>query len=234
MHEYFNRTELLIGEQGIKKLQNSQVAIFGIGGVGGYVVEALTRSGIGSITIFDGDRVAMSNLNRQIIATKDTIGRNKVDVTKERILSINPFCNVIAQNCFYMPENAEKYDLSSYDYVIDAIDTVSAKIELAVRTKKLNIPFISCMGTGNKLDPTKLKITDLSKTKICPLARAVRRELRKRGILHMKVVYSEEEPIKVAYPYNNGKLVPGSIAYVPSVAGLIIASEVVRDLLNLY
>lgn len=179
MYKYLDRTELLIGTTGIQKLQNSKIVVFGIGGVGGYAVEALTRSGIGAVTIFDGDRVSVSNLNRQIIATEDTIGRNKVDVMKERILSINPSCDVIAQKCFYMPENADHYDLSLYDYVIDAVDTVSAKIELAVRAKKLNIPFISCMGTGNKLDPTKLKVTDLSKTKSCPLARVMRRELRK-------------------------------------------------------
>lgn len=230
--EYFTRTEWLIGTKGIQKLRNARIAVFGVGGVGGYVVEALARSGVGSITVFDRDTIAPSNLNRQIIATVDNIGRDKVDVIKERILSINPSCEVNVYKCFYMPENAESYDLSSYNYVVDAIDTVTAKIELAVRTENLKIPFISCMGTGNKLDPAKLKVTDISKTRICPLARVMRRELRKRGILHLKVLYSDEEPIKNESCFENGKMVPGSVAFVPSVAGLMIAAEVVRDIVR--
>ena len=232
MCEYFERTELLLGSEAIQKLQRTNVAVFGAGGVGGYVIEALARCGIGAITVFDRDRVSITNLNRQIIATVETVGRDKVDVVKERISVINPACKVTVHKCFYMPENADLFDLSVYDYVIDAIDTVTAKIELAVRTRKLNIPFISCMGTGNKLDPTKLRIADLSQTKTCPLARVMRRELKNRNILHMKVLFSEEEPVKVNPRFENGKSIPGSIAFVPATAGLLIAAEAIRDILN--
>ncbi len=228
------RTEMLIGTKNLNKLKNCHIAVFGLGGVGGHTVEALARSGIGTFTIFDNDNVATSNLNRQIIATIDTIGMTKTKAMKNRILSINPDAAVYTNNVFYLPENAEQFPLDHYDYVIDAIDTVSAKIELAVRCEKLGIKLISSMGTGNKLNPADFKVGDIYKTTNCPLARVMRRELRSRGVKGLKVVYSEETPIT---PFDldestSNKPIPGSCAFVPSVAGLIIASEVVKDLIK--
>lgn len=232
MSEIFERTRALLGDEGVKKLNNSRVAVFGVGGVGGYVVEALVRSGVGEIDVFDKDTVSVSNINRQIIATQDTVGKPKVEVIKDRARAINPECKVHAHEVFYLPENADNFDFSEYDYIVDAIDTVTAKIEIIVRADKLGIPVISSMGTGNKLDPTRLEVADISKTEVCPLARVMRRELRVRGINHLKVVYSKEEPIKSEIT-ENGKSVPGSVAFVPSVAGLIIAGEVIKDLIKL-
>lgn len=231
MQDLFERTRALVGDGAMEKLNNSRVAVFGVGGVGGYVVEALVRSGIGEIDVFDKDTVSVSNINRQIIATHDTVGKAKVDVIADRIKAINPECKVHAHNVFYLPENADNYDFSEYDYIVDAIDTVTAKLEIIVRADAKGIPVISSMGTGNKLDPTRLEIADISKTEVCPLARVMRRELRVRGINHLKVVYSKEEPIKSGIE-ENGKSVPGSVAFVPSVAGLIIAGEVIKDLIK--
>ncbi len=233
MSESFLRTEMLIGTDNLNKLKNSHIAIFGLGGVGGHTVEALARCGIGTFTLFDADTVAESNLNRQIIATIDTIDMTKTEAMKNRILSINPGAVIYTNNVFYLPENANQYPLDRFDYVVDAIDTVSAKIELAVRCEKQNIRLISSMGTGNKLNPTELKVTDIYKTSGCPLARVMRRELKNRSVKSLKVVYSEEKPIK---PLSLGKEAsnkptPGSCSFVPSVAGLIIASEVVKDLI---
>ena len=229
MSEQFSRTELLIGKDGIEKLQNSKVAVFGIGGVGSYVVEGLARVGIGSFILVDNDTVSLSNLNRQIIATKETVGKSKVEVAKDRILSINPEAKVEIYNEFFMPDSPEIID-NSVDYIIDAIDTVTAKIELVAIANKLNIPIISCMGTGNKLDPTKFEITDIYKTSVCPLAKVMRKELKNRGIKNLKVLYSKEEPIKINN--NEGERVPGSISFVPSVAGLIIAGEAIKDIIK--
>ena len=231
MSEKFSRTEMLLGKENMDKLKTAHVAVFGLGGVGGHVCEALARCGIGSFTLFDNDTVAESNLNRQIIATVDTLGMAKTEAMKNRILSINPDATIILHQAFYLPENADNYPLDGYDYVIDAIDTVSAKIELAVRAEKLNIPIISSMGTGNKLDPTQFKITDIYKTSVCPLARVMRRELKLRNVKSLKVLYSDEMPIKPNCE-TQGKPTPGSTSFVPSVAGLIIASEVVKDLIN--
>jgi tRNA A37 threonylcarbamoyladenosine dehydratase len=228
--EYFTRTELLLGTQAMQRLASARVAVFGVGGVGGYAVEALVRSGIGAIDIFDRDTVDVSNINRQLIATVDTVGRPKTEVLEERIRKINPECTVNAYQCFYMPENAEQYDLSVYSYIIDAVDTVTAKLELAVRANALGVPIISAMGAGNKLDPTAFRVADISKTRMCPLAKVMRRELRQRGIYHLKVVYSEEPPRKNSARAAGGKPIPGSIAFVPSVAGLIIAGEVIKDI----
>jgi len=228
MSEQFSRTELLIGKDGIEKLKNSKVAIFGIGGVGSYAVEALARAGVGSFVLIDNDEVAISNLNRQIIATTKTIGIPKVEVAKQRILEINPEAKVETYQEFFMPETKGILD-ESVSYIVDAIDTVTAKIELVLRANKLNIPIISCMGTGNKLDPTKFEITDIYKTTVCPLAKVMRKELKQRGIKKLKVVYSKEEPIKLERNETIKKQVPGSISFVPSVAGLIIAGEVVKD-----
>ncbi len=234
MSESFLRTEMLIGTDNLNKLKNSHIAIFGLGGVGGHTVEALARCGIGTFTLFDADTVAESNLNRQIIATIDTIGMTKTEAMKNRILSINPGAVIYTNNVFYFPENADQYPLDRFDYVVDAIDTVSAKIELAVRCEKQNIRLISSMGTGNKINPTELKVTDIYKTSGCPLARVMRRELKNRSVKSLKVVCSEEKPIK---PLSLGKEAsnkptPGSCSFVPSVAGLIIASEVVKDLIK--
>lgn len=226
MSEQFERTKMLLGEDGMARLKTARVAVFGVGGVGGYAVEALVRSGVGAVDIFDNDTVSVTNLNRQIIATHDTIGRPKVDVMRERALSINPDVVVNAHNCFYMPDNADEYDFSVYDYIIDAIDTVTGKIEIIIRANEANVPIISCMGTGNKLDPTRFEVTDIYKTSVCPLARTMRYELRKRGIKKLKVVYSTEEPVKT------GNRVPASVAFVPSVAGMIAAGEVIKDLLE--
>lgn len=229
----FSRFELLVGEDNIQKLNQAHVIVFGVGGVGGYVVEALVRSGIGHITIVDNDVISLSNLNRQIIATQETIGQKKVDVMKKRILSIHPECDVTTLDMFYLPETADQIDLSQYDYVVDAIDTITSKIELAVRCDQ-KIPLISSMGTGNKINPALLQVSDIYKTSVCPLAKVMRRELKKRRVKHLKVVYSQELPMK---PFESDEIthkrtIPGSTAFVPSSAGLLIASEVVRDLLK--
>lgn len=231
MQEIFSRTELLIGKQGIEKLKNSKVAIFGLGGVGSYVLEGLVRAGIGDFILVDKDEVDITNLNRQIIATRKTVGKPKVEVAKERILEINPDANVEIYKEFFMPETKGILD-ESIDYIIDAVDTVTAKIEMVVRANKLNIPIISSMGTGNKLDPTKFEVTDIYKTSICPLAKVMRKELKSRGIKKLKVVYSKEEPVKREANKELKKQVPASISFVPSVAGLIIAGEVVKDILK--
>lgn len=232
MPEQFSRTELLLGQEAMDRLRRSRVAVFGIGGVGGHVVEALARAGIGRLDLIDHDKVSVSNINRQIIATLDTVGMDKVDVMKERILSINPEAQVETHRCFYLPENADTFDLSQYAYVVDAIDTVTAKIELILRAKKAGVPIISCMGTGNKLNPMQLEIADIYQTSVCPLAKVMRRELRKRNVEKLKVLYSKEEPIK-NYLSVQGRAVPGSVSFVPSAAGLIIASEVVREISGL-
>ena len=231
MSEQFLRTEMLIGKDGIEKLRNSKVAIFGIGGVGSYVVESLARTGVGSFVLVDNDEVAISNINRQIIATTKTIGRPKVEVAKQRILEINPEANVESYQEFFMPETEGILD-ESISYIVDAIDTVTAKIELVLRANKLNIPIISSMGTGNKLDPTRFEVTDIYKTSVCPLAKVMRKELKQRGIKKLKVIYSKEEPIKLEKNETVKKQVPASISFVPSVAGLIIAGEVVKDILK--
>lgn len=228
MEDMFSRSALLLGEDGISRLKNSRIAVFGAGGVGGYALEAFARSGVGEIDIFDSDTVSVSNLNRQIIATTESIGRYKTEVARDRILSIHPSCKVTLHTVFYSPENAEKFDLSVYDYVIDAIDSVSSKIELIVRAKTQGVRIISSMGAGNKLDPTAFEVADIYKTSVCPLARALRSQLKKRGVDSLKVVYSREEPIK---PEQSGEVrVPGSVAFVPSVAGLVIAGEVIKDI----
>lgn len=240
MENQFIRTEMLIGKEAIEKLKNSKVAIFGIGGVGSFVVEALVRSGIYNFVLIDNDRVSLSNLNRQLIATRNTIGMYKVDVAKQRILEINPYAKVEVIKRFYTPQNGEELIDSSYSYIVDAIDTVSSKIDLAVRATILNIPIISCMGTGNKLNPEMLEISDINKTSVCPLAKVVRKELRKKGVKKLTVVYSKEEPIEVEEKLQKQiqekeetkKRVPGSISFVPSTAGMIIASKVVKDLIK--
>ncbi len=232
MSDAFTRTEMLLGAENMEKLKNAHIAIFGLGGVGGHAVEALARCGVGHFTLFDSDTVAESNLNRQIIATIETIGQKKTEAMKNRILSINPSAEIIIHDIFYLPENADKFDLSGYSYIVDAIDTVSAKLELAVRAQNLDVPIISSMGTGNKLNPTDLKVCDIYKTSGCPLARVMRRELKNRGVKALKVVYSEETPIKPLFSENPEakKQSPGSTSFVPSVAGLIIASEVIKDI----
>lgn len=234
MTEQFSRTELLLGEEGMKKLANARVAVFGIGGVGGYTVEALARSGVGSLVLIDNDDVCESNLNRQIIATRDTIGRDKVDVMKERIHSINPECNVEVRKCFFLPETKDEFDFNEYTYVVDAVDTVTAKIQLVMQAQEACVPIISSMGAGNKLNPAEFEVTDIYKTSVCPLAKVMRRELKNRGIKKLKVVYSKEEPRTLSQKIigDNGKAIPGSIAFVPSVVGLIIASEVVKDIVK--
>ena len=226
----FSRTELLIGKEGLSKLKDSKVAIFGIGGVGSFVVEALARAGVQNFVLVDKDVVGISNINRQLIATYDTIGKAKVEVSKQRILSINPNAHIEAYEEFFLPENSNILD-NSLTYIVDCIDTVTAKIELVMQAQELNIPIISSMGTGNKLDPTKFEITDMYKTQVCPLAKVMRKELKARNIKHLKVLYSREEPIKTGAISENGKAIPGSISFVPSVAGLIIAGEVVKDLI---
>lgn len=231
MSEQFSRTELILGQKAIERLNSSRVIVFGLGGVGSYVVEALARSGVGNLTLVDNDEVCLSNINRQLIALYSTIGLPKVEASERRILDINPTCKVTKLRMFYLPENADSIDLSGYDYVVDCIDTVSAKIELAVRCQNLGVRLISSMGTGNKLDPSLLKVADISKTSVCPLARVMRRELSKRGVRHLKCVYSTEEPVNSGIQNDeSGKRVPGSTAFVPSSAGLLIASVVVRDL----
>ena len=229
MLNQFSRTELVIGKAGVEKLNNAKVAIFGLGGVGSFVLEGLVRAGIGNFVLIDDDKICLTNLNRQILATRKTVGQAKVEVAKQRILDINPNANVEIHQEFFMPETEGILD-NSIDYIVDCIDTVTAKIELVVRAEKLNIPIISCMGTGNKLDPTRFEVTDIYKTSICPLAKVMRKELRNRGIKKLKVVYSKEEPVKLNE--TEKKKVPGSISFVPSVAGLIIAGEVVKAILN--
>ncbi len=236
MLNQFSRTELLIGKENIEKLKNAKVAIFGIGGVGSFVVEGLVRAGIQNFVLIDNDKVCLTNLNRQIIATQSTIGKPKVEVAKERILQINPNANVEIYQEFFMPDSKGILD-NTITYIVDAIDTVSAKIELVIRANKLNIPIISSMGTGNKLDPTQFEVTDIYKTSVCPLAKVMRKELKNRGIKKLKVVYSKEEPKKINYDVledegDNKKKTPGSISFVPSVAGLIIAGEVIKDIIK--
>ena len=233
MDDRFSRTEMLLGAQAFEKLSRARVAVFGIGGVGGYVCEALARSGIGELDLFDRDTVSLSNINRQIIALSSTIGVYKTEAAAKRARDISPDIKVNTHNIFYTAENADEYDLSVYDYVVDAVDTVSAKLELIVRAQKAGTPIISSMGAGNKLDPTAFEITDIYKTSVCPLARVMRRELKARGIKHLTVVYSKEEPKRPAEEKKDpetGKVIPASIAFVPSAAGLIIASRVVRDI----
>ena len=228
----FERTRILIGDSALEKLQNARVAVFGVGGVGGFIAEALARSGVGSIDLYDNDVVSLTNLNRQIIALNSTIGRYKTDVMKERILDVNPECKVNAYNIFYDLETAKEIDLSTYDYVADAIDSVKSKIELIRRASELSTPIISAMGAGNKLDPTAFEIADISKTSVCPLARIVRKELKDLGIKHLKVCYSKEIPV-TPLPSNDDcgkKVTPGSTAFCPSVMGLIMASEIIKDL----
>lgn len=225
---------MLLGKAATEKLARSHLAIFGLGGVGSYALEGLVRAGVGAFDLFDHDTIAKSNLNRQLLATYPNIGAKKVDAAKERILQINPDCSVQTFPVFYLPENASEFDLSRYDYVIDAVDTVSAKLELVTRCQRLSVPLISCMGTGNKLDPTRLRVSDLAKTSVCPLARVMRRELARREIFHCKVVFSDEEPLSPLFSPDEGqntrRATPGSVSFVPSVAGLIIAGEVIKDL----
>lgn len=246
----FSRTELLLGKEAMQKLSGSRVAVFGVGGVGGYVCEALVRSGVGAFDLIDDDKVCLTNLNRQIIATRKTLGKYKVEVMKDRILEINPDADVRMYKCFFLPENANEFPFTEYDYIVDAVDTVTAKIELVMKAKEQNIPIISSMGAGNKLDGSRFRVADIYSTKICPLAKVMRRELKKRGVKELKVVYSEEEPVKpledmaiscktncacppgAEHKCTHRRAIPGSVAFVPSVAGLIIAGEVVKDLCN--
>lgn len=257
MSEQLSRTELLLGREAMEILRNSRVAVFGIGGVGGYVAEALARSGIGAIDLIDSDRICLSNLNRQIIATRRTIGQYKVDVMQERIHEIDPDVTVYAHRCFFLPENRDEFDFTQYSYVVDAVDTVTAKIQIVLDARAAGVPVISSMGAGNKLDPSAFEVADLYETSVCPLAKVMRRELRKRKVEHLKVVYSREEPLSpvvqkenlpdakregaCGYGENSGeertekqavkrRATPGSAAFVPSVVGLIIAGEVIRDL----
>ena len=247
MLDRFSRTRLVFGKEAMDRLKGSRVAVFGVGGVGGYTVEALARSGVGAIDIIDNDKVCLTNINRQIIATTKTVGKYKVDVAKERIEEINPDCKVTAFRTFYMPETADRFDFTQYDYVVDAIDTVTGKIALIENAKKAGTPIISSMGAGNKVDPTAFEVADIYKTSVCPLARVMRYELKRRGIKKLKVVYSKEKPIPpIADEDPNGengclskadkvpgkRQVPGSTAFVPSVAGLIIAGEVIKDIIG--
>lgn len=232
MLNQFSRTEMLFGKEAMEKLSKSRVAVFGIGGVGGYTVEALARSGVGTLDLIDNDKICLTNLNRQIFAVYSTIGHYKVDVAKERIYDIFPDIKVNTHKCFFMPDTADDFDFSQYDYIIDAIDTVTGKLEIIKRAKTANVPVISAMGAGNKLDPTAFKVADIYETKVCPLARVMRQELRKSGINDLKVVYSEEKPVR---PIEGVEIknTPGSNAFVPSVAGMIIAGEVIKDLTSL-
>ena len=244
----FSRTELLIGKEAMQRLYGARVAVFGIGGVGGYVVEALARSGVGAFDLIDDDKVCLTNINRQIIATRKTIGKYKVDVMEERVHSINPEAQVTVHKCFYLPETADQFDFTQYDYVVDAVDTVTAKIQLVMEAREAGVPIISSMGAGNKLDPTAFQVADIYKTSVCPLAKVMRRELKKRGIKKLKVVYSQETPTRpiedmaiscrtncicppgAAHKCTERRDIPGSTAFVPSVVGLIIAGEVIKDL----
>lgn len=248
MQNQFSRSELLIGKEGIEKLHKSRVAIFGIGGVGGYTVDALVRSGVEQIDLIDDDKVCLTNLNRQLIATRKTVGKDKVDIMRERILEINPKVTVNVYKTFFLPENADTFPFEEYDYVVDAVDTVTAKIQLVMEAKEAGVPIISSMGAGNKLDPTAFQVADIYKTSVCPLAKVMRRELKKRGIKKLKVVYSQEKPIRpiedmsiscrthcicppgAAHKCTERRDIPGSTAFVPSVVGLIIAGEVIKDL----
>lgn len=248
MLNQFSRTELLFGKEAMDKLEHSRVAVFGVGGVGGYTVEALVRSGVGAVDLVDDDKVCLTNLNRQLIATRDTVGKYKIDVMRDRILSINPNCKVYLHPCFYLPETKEEFDFAAYDYVVDAIDTVTGKIQLVMQAQETGTPIISSMGAGNKLNPAEFEVADIYETSVCPLAKVMRRELKKRGIPKLKVVYSREKPVR---PINDMAIscrehcicppgaqhkcterrdIPGSTAFVPSVVGLIIASEVIKDL----
>lgn len=230
MENQFERTKMLLGEKAVEKLKKSRVAVFGIGGVGGHIAEALVRAGIGEIDVIDRDVVSVSNINRQIIALNSTVGLPKTEVFKKRALDINPDVKVNCHNVFFMPDTSDMFDFSKYDYVADAIDTVTGKIEIIMKAQEAGVKVISSMGTGNKLDPTLFEVTDIYKTSVCPLARVMRRELKNRGVKHLKVVYSKEEAIKTNIT-ENGKAVPGSISFVPSVAGLIIAGEIIKDLI---
>jgi tRNA A37 threonylcarbamoyladenosine dehydratase len=248
MLNQFSRTQLLLGKEAMEKLSRSRVAVFGIGGVGGYVCEALVRSGVGALDLIDDDKVCLTNLNRQLIATRKTVGKYKVDVMEERILDINPEAKVKTYKCFFLPENADEFPFSEYDYIVDAVDTVTAKLSLIEKAKEKNIPVISCMGAGNKLDASLFQVADIYKTKVCPLAKVMRRELKKRGIKKLKVVYSEEQPIQpiddmaiscrnhcicppgAAHKCTERRAIPGSTAFVPAAAGLILAGEVIKDL----
>lgn len=231
--EIFSRTEMLLGKENVEKLKNKKVIVFGIGGVGGYVCEALARTGVGKIDLVDNDTVSKSNINRQIIALHSTVGRYKTEVMKERMLDINPEIQVDTFNVFYTPETSNQFDFSCYDYVVDAIDTVSGKIELVLQAQKAGTNVISSMGTGNKLNPCGFKVSDIYKTSVCPLARVMRTELKKRNVKKLKVVYSEETPISHSDPTKeNGRYIPASCAFTPSVAGLIIASEIIKDLIK--
>lgn len=234
MREQFERTALLLGDAAVEKLAAAKIAVFGVGGVGGYAVEAMARSGVGSFLLTDDDTVSESNINRQIIALHSTVGRYKTDVMKERILDINPKAQVEARRCFFLPENADSFDFSQYSYVVDAVDTVTAKLEIIMRAKSAGVPVISSMGAGNKLDASGFRAADIYDTRVCPLARVMRRELKKRGVESLKVVYSEEEPIKpVTEISSDGKrALPGSVAFVPSAAGLVLAAEVIKDLIR--
>ncbi len=236
MSEELERTERLLGQEAMERLRRARVAVFGIGGVGGYAAEALARSGVGALDLVDRDVVSRSNLNRQIIALHSTLGRSKVEVMRERILDINPAAQVRVWKLFYLPETAGQFDFRQYDYVVDAVDTVTAKLELALRAREAGVPLISCMGAGNKLDPTAFRVADIGETSGCPLARVMRRELRKRGVEHLKVVYSPEPPRKPRAEAGEtaetpeGRPSPGSVAFVPSVAGLVAAGAVIREL----
>ena len=235
MDNYFSREELLIGKDAIEILKNSRVAVFGVGGVGGFVVEVLARCGVGTIDVIDNDVVDPSNINRQIIATADTIGQEKVNVVEQRIKSINPNAVVNKHRCFFLPETAKDFDFTRFDYVVDAIDTDSGKIEIILQAKKAGVPVISCMGAGNKLDPTAFVVTDIYKTSVCPLARVMRQKLKKLGVQDLKVVYSTEKAMKPNYPPDmppQRKAAPGSVAFVPSVAGIIAGGEVIKDLIG--
>jgi len=250
MLNQFSRTQLLLGEEAMEKLKNSRVAVFGIGGVGGYVCEALVRSGVGHFDLIDDDKVCLTNINRQIIATRKTVGKYKTEVMKERILDINPDVEVVVHNCFFLPENADEFPFEQYDYVVDAVDTVTAKIALVMKCQEKNVPIISSMGAGNKLDASAFKVADIYKTSMCPLAKVMRHELKKRGVKKLKVVYSEEKPTRpledmsiscrtncICPPGAERKCterrdIPGSVAFVPSVAGLIIGGEVIKDLIK--
>lgn len=252
MEDQFARTRILLGDKAVDRLAQARVAIFGIGGVGGYVCEALARSGVGALDLIDSDKVSLTNINRQIIATHDTLGRYKTEVMRERILSVNPQADVRTYQCFFLPETAEQFSFAQYDYVVDAVDTVTAKIALVLKAEAEKVPIISSMGAGNKLDAGAFQVADIYETKICPLAKIMRRELRKRQVEHLKVVYSQEEPVRLVgdcmegqegtipdKDQNDGTLreekrrvIPGSVAFVPSVAGLMIAGEVVKDLVS--
>ena len=231
--EQLSRTALLLGDDAVERLSQARVAVFGVGGVGGFAAEALARSGIGALDLIDGDVVSLSNLNRQIISLHSTVGKAKTEVMAQRIQDIDPDIRLTLHTCFFTPENAGDFDFTQYDYIIDAVDMVTAKIQLAVQAQAAGVPMISSMGAGNKLDPSAFEVSDLYKTSVCPLARVMRRELKARGIRKMKVVYSKDEPRKVDGPTENGRHIPGSIAFVPSAAGLVLAGEVIRELAGL-